>query len=436
MKLSSKIIIITSGTLLIAGALVISIVFSSLKFSIEESIGNNQLLIAQTTIDKIDRLLFERHQDIRSIAEDESIEGFLENTKEQDIDGDLKEEAKRRMGELTQLTGPWDIFIVTDTEGLIVLSTEEWEEGTLSSEDERDNKIAWEHALRGEVYYSDALIYTETGKPSIIFSAPIYSENTTREITGVVIGALSWSVVTEILDEIHLPITLINKDGLVIHDNEPHHQDRNFTEDLSNYEAVKHVFAGNNTTKIHIATHNILPGEDSEAESLVSHVLQQGYLSYKGSGWALLVEVPTEIAFASARQTAFQTGLILILSFFFTIVTILFFLAKFISRPIISLTNTVKKMSNGDLTIRAHVNTDDEIGQLAGSFNQMTNNLFEAQKIPKNILRSMEDGLFVVDNNGIISEVNESALNLLGYTKEELIGKSVSIIFKNTSNNK
>lgn len=48
-----------------------------------------------------------------------------------------------------------------------------------------------------------------------------------------------------------------------------------------------------------------------------------------------------------------------------------------------------------------------------------------------NILRSMGDTLIVAGPRGTIREVNKAAEELLGYTKKELLGKELSIIFDN-----
>lgn len=47
----------------------------------------------------------------------------------------------------------------------------------------------------------------------------------------------------------------------------------------------------------------------------------------------------------------------------------------------------------------------------------------------EDIISSMVDSLILMDSNGIILEVNKATLNLLGYKKEEIIGKPVEMLF-------
>ena len=117
MKLSIKI----SITLAIVTFVVLGIVgflsFRLTKSALEQSIGENQLEIARGTMDKIDRLLYERYLDTQAIAKEELIEVFLTKEKE-------REEVNRRIRELTFLTGPWDVLFLIDGKGIVIASTD------------------------------------------------------------------------------------------------------------------------------------------------------------------------------------------------------------------------------------------------------------------------------------------------------------------------
>ena len=51
---------------------------------------------------------------------------------------------------------------------------------------------------------------------------------------------------------------------------------------------------------------------------------------------------------------------------------------------------------------------------------------FDAAIAAENILTTMPDSLILADVNGKILRVNERLVNFTGYTKEELIGKSIA----------
>lgn len=106
-----------------------------------------------------------------------------------------------------------------------------------------------------------------------------------------------------------------------------------------------------------------------------------------------------------------------------------FFILQIISKRIQNLHAVINAVSRGSIDKRAKVESHDEISKLAKDLNTMIESLVEARRLPENILRSMKDGLFVVDIKGNISEANQAILKMLGYAKEELIGKPISTIF-------
>ena len=111
-------------------------------------------------------------------------------------------------------------------------------------------------------------------------------------------------------------------------------------------------------------------------------------------------------------------------------------LQQLISKPILELSKLAKNVSKGDFTQKADIKSKDEIGALAETFNIMTsdlqtsrNNLQSAKDYIDNIIKSLIDTLIVTDSDGTIKMINKSALELLGYNRDEIIGEKLSIIF-------
>jgi PAS domain S-box-containing protein len=117
-------------------------------------------------------------------------------------------------------------------------------------------------------------------------------------------------------------------------------------------------------------------------------------------------------------------------------ITNAYFMARALERPIRHLVDGTNRLAEGDLTHRVTVNSKDEIGQLAVSFNVMAEKLktsrqelITAKAYTDNIIRSMSNSLLVVNKDQTIRAANQSTYDLLGYTREELIGKPFSMIF-------
>ena len=163
---------------------------------------------------------------------------------------------------------------------------------------------------------------------------------------------------------------------------------------------------------------------------LAVYTLQNGLFGYKGSGWGLLLEVPLEKALVPvnllARNTAALAIIVAIL-----LMGVLYYAGKMLARPVEKLTETVEEVSRGNLTVMAEISTKDEVGELARSFNRMTDALQRttvSKNYLDNILKTMLSTLIVINPDTNIVSVNRSALRLLGYQEKELLGQPIDSI--------
>ena len=113
-----------------------------------------------------------------------------------------------------------------------------------------------------------------------------------------------------------------------------------------------------------------------------------------------------------------------------------YFMARALGKPIKQLVDGTNRLAEGDLTHRVNVHSKDEIGQLAAAFNTMAEKLkksrqelLTAKAYTDNIIRSMNNSLLVVNKDQTIRAANQATYDLLGFTKEELIGKPFAMIF-------
>jgi PAS domain S-box-containing protein len=136
--------------------------------------------------------------------------------------------------------------------------------------------------------------------------------------------------------------------------------------------------------------------------------------------------------------SAFSQKMLTLVLFIAILATIVnaYFMARALGKPIRQLVDGTNRLAEGDLTHRVSVHSKDEIGQLAASFNSMAEKLkksrqelLAAKAYTDNIIRSMSNSLLVVNKDQTIRNANQATYDLLGYTKEELIGKPFSMIF-------
>lgn len=70
-----------------------------------------------------------------------------------------------------------------------------------------------------------------------------------------------------------------------------------------------------------------------------------------------------------------------------------------------------------------------ELGEIAGSINEMAGALAEAKNLSEHIMDSMADGIVAVDNSGRITAINSMAERLTGFTSRELLGEPYERVF-------
>jgi PAS domain S-box-containing protein len=136
-----------------------------------------------------------------------------------------------------------------------------------------------------------------------------------------------------------------------------------------------------------------------------------------------------EVALSRANTILLSSVLlILVLGSFLT-----WFISRTVSHPIEILMGFAQRIGQGDLDATVKLQSQDEFGLLATTFNQMINDL-RTKTVSKDyvdsILKSMVNTLIVVRRDHTIQSVNEATPQLLDYPESELIGQSMDRILQ------
>ena len=248
----------------------------------------------------------------------------------------------------------WHEMLILSDKGEVTLSTNPAHEG--------DRHTLDQYFTQGQMRTFVQKVYPlpETFQPTITIATPLPDETSPQR------GVLAVHLNLERMDSI-----ILDRTGLGT-DSESYLVDR-YNVFLSSERFGSEEFPRSvHSEGIDVA----LQGQDGEGL----------YLNYKGVPvigvyrWlepldvALLVEMPQRVAFALARRLAGTILFVgLIISVLLTAVTYL--LARQIARPILLITETALRVADGDLSSTAPVLTEDEIGVLARTFNEMTSRL-------------------------------------------------------------
>lgn len=248
-----------------------------------------------------------------------------------------------------------ELFLLSTRGGKILVSSEAAHEGKYRVLDKY-----FLQGKQGETFVQTVYPSPVTGKPTITISTPIYDDE------GHVAGVFAAHLNLELVDEIVLERTGLGETG------------ETYLVDKFNVFVSGERFGRENYPRgVHTT------GIDAAVNRTSGQGLYTNYAGVPVIGvykWvdslevALLAEMSQQEAFAPARRLAY------------TIVAVgtavaaalalgVFILARQIVRPILAVTETAVQISRGDLTQKAPVTTEDEIGLLASTFNQMTSQL-------------------------------------------------------------
>ncbi len=114
-----------------------------------------------------------------------------------------------------------------------------------------------------------------------------------------------------------------------------------------------------------------------------------------------------------------------------------FFLAKTITKPLAQMQRQAMAIAQGNFTRKVQKYDEDEIGQLALSFNNMTEKLKEANATTeserrklRSVLAYMTDGVIATDRDGHVILMNNRSEELLGVYRQNVLGKSIISLLK------
>ncbi|MBC8414441.1 HD domain-containing protein [bacterium] len=109
-----------------------------------------------------------------------------------------------------------------------------------------------------------------------------------------------------------------------------------------------------------------------------------------------------------------------------------FFTSRWVSRRIESLLKGTQAISQGNLGYQLSDSYDDEIGELAQSFDEMSSRLAMSHSWWSDTFNSMSDAISIHDTNGIVLQANQALVALLGVPMDMIIGKKCHDIFHGT----
>jgi PAS domain S-box-containing protein len=406
-------------------------VVRSLKTTVEERLNT----VAELKKDSLSDWLERQQSDARFLAnlpELRSLAGqFLSpDISLQDRESARRELLKRLEETVRQTTDLLDIQVV-DLDGEIAISTMPDLVGVFQAQ--QPFFIQGLHETFTQNFYGSDLLGTTISTVSM----PLF-DNSQKQI-----GVLALHFNVNHVDEI-LHKTSQLTDGSI----------KVYLIDSNRYLITDAPFIPGQATALHSSAIDLALKGQSGTSSYVSHTGVEvfgTYLWMKDQNAALIVEIDRDAALQPARQLAMNIGVVGLQVSIILIVVILV-MAERITAPLRALSETVSRVSQGQLNASAPVLANDEVGALARAFNSMTeklrqtldglqNELNERKQVESDLLQfrtvmdESNDAIFLIDpETSRCIDFNKSAYKFLGYSREELERLSIIDIAEYVTN--
>jgi len=241
-----------------------------------------------------------------------------------------------------------------------------------------------------EPYVSSAFISTSTGHSVLAVAVPV--KNDRGEMIGYVNGIVNFNGIRDSFLKLQIKekdqdIFLLDRYGQVFLYTKT---ERYLTEITPDYERE---------AEVGIVNQKVLEGE---IQGFFEHLDKEGgkeFIVYKKFEYlTIIIAQPTATAFILANKI----NEIVVLTFILIVILLtiaVFFVSGFILRPIKSLAKVSREITGGNLTKRTKIKSKDEIGQLAESFNQMTDKLVKSKTdVEKKVEKRTAELKKAVDN--------------------------------------
>ncbi len=269
---------------------------------------------------------------------------------------------------------------------------------------------------------SDLHISTATQRPAVVIATPVFGSE--GQIIGVWAGALKLEQFSQVGRgglESGPPQRygyVTDGRGLII----GHQTKSKHVQDQTDFSFVPPVRAA-------------LAGQQGEVQFVdpIDRVEKlAAYMPLSDTQWAVVYEVPTQVAFAPILDLARGIGLVGVGAAVLIILASVA-ISRQITVPLGRLATVAKAIGAGDLTRRTEVRTGDEISTLADEFNRMAGalqsrqeeteqaaeSLRESEQRMRTLLESVPVGISISTPEGNVPEVNPTLWKLFGYSSRE-----------------
>jgi methyl-accepting chemotaxis protein len=338
------IIFLVVTLVLLAGVGILSYLRS--QTALEESEKNNLTNQVEISALFVDSWINERISDMETLAGMNRIRGLD------------PAEASTAVVQYFKQWGVYESVFVTDVAGNVVSASD----GASFSVADRGY---FKEAMQGNNVISEPLISKATGNIIFVVAVPVHPSDDSKEVIGILGGTLTTSAFNKILDASVNGETgeafLVDGAGYLL-------TPSRFTEELLAQGKLSERAELELKVSPEIAAE--ISGKQTGTQLFVDARGKQTLAAYSpvmSTSWGVVAKVDTAEAFAAA--TTLRNTILIIMGILLAIMAVVSqFIARAISMPIKSITDSAINMAQGDVSQDVTYTSHDEVGVLADSF--------------------------------------------------------------------
>ena len=431
--LSSKIILNNFLVLFLTLIVVIFISNNAFEKTLYNSIGAGLKNYADETAFAIDHYIYGCIEELKIISQAD----VFEKKKPKQISQYLNEILKESSSFIL-------LLVVNENGDLISLATNKNEESMnpiVQSLLKSFYLKGLSFAKQGEVFYEDHIRIIDKFYPYLL--TPL-TDDTNIIVEGALIGIINTTFIKQEVDRIDdrtigdKAAYLVDDPGNVLYSREPGIKLFSSLLDIEAQPKLRKLLEGDRSGFIEYI--------DYKGDSVIAGYSDLSeYGKNQGGDWSIISIAPIDRAMLNVFKVRDWLYIIALFALIFGGLTA-YILSQRILRPIRSLVSASKKLAKGDWNTNITVTTDDEIAELAQSFNRMARNLGEREEKLKDYSKNLEalvkklqqsesiissstDMIALLDKNYTYLAVNPHYLRSVNKKREQLIGKKVENVF-------
>lgn len=266
--------------------------------------------------------------------------------------------------------GVFESISLADASGIQIADTE----GNVGVD--KSDTVWFKNSSQGKIYISDVRMSRDLNKPVLNYSAPVLDSS--GLFAGVVTARLDlektiWGIVAE-YGEREKEVGrsgyayIINREGTFIA-----HPDREMIlkDNMSNLGSEILAEVGR---KMQSGEEGIAAYEFKGVDKHIAYAPLAGHGDYKGQGWSIATTLDDKYFLGPVKELQRNAVIIGIIVIIAGIILSAVFAGR-ITNPVNQMLKRAKLVAKGDLTQKVDIKSGDELGELAGAFNEMIEGL-------------------------------------------------------------